>query len=262
MSDNGKAIFITGGGSGIGRAVAQLFAGRGWQVGLGDINETGLAETAALLPGGMVRTYRMDVRQRADWERALADFVAHAGRLDVMMNNAGIALGGPFAAATPEDLDRVVGINFTAVLTGAHVAHRYLNATPGSCLLNTASASAIYGTPGLAAYSATKFGVRGLTEALDIEWQGDGIKVRSIMPGFIDTPLLSVPVAGSNRTARDSVNDAGLEWVPVETVAQAAWDAVHGKAVHSPIGKTARGLNFAARWMPGRLRNRMGGLVK
>jgi short-subunit dehydrogenase len=99
--------------------------------------------------------------------------------------------------------------------------------------------------------------VRALTEALDIEFAGDGIKVRDIMPGFIDTPLLSRVVPNSNETSRDRVVAAGLEFTPVEAVAQAAWDAVHGDAVHTAVGKTARRLAFASRWMPGRLRKQM-----
>lgn len=251
-----RAIFITGGGSGIGRAVAVLFAGRGWRIGLADINAAGLAETAALLPAGAA-TYTLDVRDRDGWARALADFTGQSGRLDVLFNNAGIATGGAIADMSDADLDRVVAINFMGVANGARAAFRYLKATPGSVLLNTASASAIWGSPGLSAYSATKFAVRGLTEALDGEWAEHGIKVASLMPGFIDTPLLNVNVAGSNRSARDGVVAAGLEFTPVERVADAAWDAVHGTTLHTPIGKTAKRLTFAARWLPGKLRRQM-----
>src|SRR3546814_12007361 len=93
-------------------------------------------------------------------------------------------------------------------------------------MLNTASASGSYGSAGLATYSATKFAVRALTEALDGEWAADGIKVRDIVPGFIETPLLDGGVAGSNHTIRDTVKEAGLELTPVEAVADAAGAAV------------------------------------
>lgn len=250
-----KAIFVTGGGSGIGRATAVLFAGHGWRVGLADVDTAGLAATAALLPAGTATTYRMDVRDRDAWTETLAAFTAlTGGTLDVLFNNAGIAAGGPLATITDEEFDRVVAINFTGVANGARAGHPYLKATRGSCLLNTASASAIWGSPGLATYSATKFAVRGLTEALDGEWAADGIRVRSLMPGFVDTPLLAVSVAGTNHSARDRVVAGGLEFTPVERVAEAAWAAVHDGPLHTPVGRTARRLAFAARWMPGRLR--------
>jgi NAD(P)-dependent dehydrogenase (short-subunit alcohol dehydrogenase family) len=253
-----KAIFITGGGSGIGRATAQLFAARGWRVGLADVNFTGLAETAASLPAGMVSTYTMDVRDRDAWVASLDAFTTTTGgRLDVLFNNAGIGTGGPIAQMSFDDMDRTVSINLMGVLNGAKIGHAYLVRTPGSCLLNTASASAIYGSAGLAPYSATKFGVRALTEALDGEWAADGIKVRAIVPAFIETPLLNSPAGGSNRSIRETVTGAGLELTSADTVAQAAWDAVHGDKIHTYVGKTAHRMAFAARWMPGKLRKMM-----
>jgi len=114
-----QSIFITGGGSGIGRATAILFARKGWRVGLADVNAAGLAETAALLPSGMASTYQMDVRDREAWVATLDAFVATTGgRLDVLFNNAGIGTGGPIAEMRFEDLDRVVAINLVGVLNG------------------------------------------------------------------------------------------------------------------------------------------------
>jgi NAD(P)-dependent dehydrogenase (short-subunit alcohol dehydrogenase family) len=253
-----KAIFITGGGSGIGQATAKLFAARGWRVGLADVNVQGLRDTAAMLPAGMAETYQMDVRDRDGWKTSLDDFTAKSGgRLDVLFNNAGIASGGPIADMSFEDIDRTVEINLIGVLYGARIGYAYLAKTPGSCLLNTASASAIYGSSGLAPYSATKFGVRALTEALDGEWYGAGVKVRDLVPAFIETPLLNGTTAGSNQSIRESVTSAGLELTPVDQVAEAAWGAVHGDALHTYVGKTAFRLKFAARWMPGRLRTMM-----
>jgi NAD(P)-dependent dehydrogenase (short-subunit alcohol dehydrogenase family) len=254
--ENKKAIFITGGASGIGRAVAIHFAAKGWFIGLADINAAGLAETAALLPAGQSSTHILDVRDRAQWAEVLASFTAlTGGRLDVLFNNAGIARGGPFEMLKEVDHDLLIDVNFRGVLHGAEAGLRYLKKTPGSCLLNTASAAGLYGGAGLATYSATKFAVRGLTESLDLEWAPYGIKVRSIMPSFIDTPLLDVTTAGSNRSARDGVRQAGLEFTPVEVVAQTAWDAVHGNDVHYVVGKTAKRMRLYARWMPSLIRN-------
>lgn len=255
-----KAIFITGGGSGIGRAVAQKFGANGWFVGLADISESGMKETAALLPAGSSSQHKLDVRDRAGWDAALQAFAKKAGgRIDVVFNNAGIPLGGALIENKPEEIERCLDINLKGVLFGAQAAYPWLKASaPGSCLLNTASAAGIYGTPGASVYSATKFGVRAITESLDGEWAEDGIKVASLMPGFIDTPLIDMTSnQGSNEAIRQHVMDAGLEITPVSEVAETAWNAVHGNQLHNRVGKTAHRIAFAARWLPGRVRKQM-----
>lgn len=252
-----KSIFVTGGASGIGAATARLFSGRGWRVGIADVDGAGLAATAALMPPDRTSTHVMDVRDRDAWTRELDRFAAPSGGgLDVLFNNAGIPHGGPFAEASFAEIDRVVAVNLTGVLNGARLGFPYLRRA-GGCLLNTASASAIYGSAGLAPYSATKFGVRALTEALDGEWHADGVRVRAIVPGFIDTPLLRRTTGGSNRSIRETVVEAGLELTSADAVAEAAWAAVHGNRVLTYVGRTAHRLAFAARWMPGSLRRRM-----
>jgi NAD(P)-dependent dehydrogenase (short-subunit alcohol dehydrogenase family) len=255
-----KCIFITGGASGIGRAVAVKFGSQGWFVGLADIDETGMRETAAMLPAGASSLHRLDVRDRAAWDAALSACAeAAGGKIDVLFNNAGIPLGGPLTENSSAEIERCLDINLKGVLFGAQAAHPWLKASaPGSCLLNTASAAGIYGSPGASVYSATKFGVRAITEALDGEWAEDGIKVCDLMPGFIDTPLIDkTPNAATNQGIRERVVAAGLEITPVSEVAEAAWNAVHGTTLHNRVGKTANRVAFAARWMPGRLRKEM-----
>lgn len=247
-----KAIFITGGGSGIGRAVAQYFAARGWLVGLADVNVHGLDETAALLPAGQATRHVMDVRDRNQWAAAMTDFaLASGGTLDVLFNNAGIGSGGHFPEVTPADADRLIAVNFGGVVNGVYAALPLLKATPGSAILNTGSASGYFGVPGLAVYSATKHAVRALTEALDVEFARYGIKVRDLMPGFIDTPLLDQTDSSSNAPVRDRLSDGGMEISPVTLVAEAAWAAVHGTRVHTPVGPAAKRLALLARWAPG-----------
>lgn len=256
MSDR-RAIFITGGGSGIGRAVALYFAQRGWFVGLGDIDTAGMRATEELIANGFVYSHVLDVRDRAAWDEALDAFsVAAGGRIDVVFNNAGVPLGGSLIENSAAEIERTLDINLKGVLFGAQAAYPYLKrSAPGSILLNTASAAGIYGTPGASVYSATKFGVRAVTESLDGEWAADGINVRSLMPGFIETPLLDhSPNARSNEDIRQRVTGAGLEITPVEEVAAAAWAAVHGDKLHTLVGKTARKLAFGARWLPGKVR--------
>lgn len=250
-----KAIFITGGGSGIGRATAILFAQRGWLVGLGDVDEAGLAETARLIGPDNAFTVRMDVRDRAQWRDALAAFVsASGGRLDILFNNAGIGSGGPFEAMPEAEKDRVLDINLHGVIHGAEAGLPHLKATPGSVLVNTSSAAGLWAGPGMSIYAVTKFGVRALADSLNEEWAEHGIRVRTIMPSFIDTPLLSQTVSGTNQSFRERVRAQGLEFTPVETVAQAVWDAAHGRKVHVVVGKTARRLAFIMRWAPGMVR--------
>ena len=252
-----RTIFITGGASGIGRSVALKFGGQGWFVGIADINEAGARETAAMLPAGQSSTHKLDVRDREAWDGALeACAKASGGRIDVVFNNAGVALGGPLITNTTAEVERCLDVNLKGVVFGAQAAHPWLKASaPGSCLLNTASAAGIYGTPGATVYSATKFGVRAITESLDAEWSPDQIKVCDLMPGFIDTPLLDQSASqASNDGIRENVLAAGLEITPVGEVAEAAWKAVNGNDLHNRVGKTAHRIAFAARWMPGRLR--------
>ena len=246
-----KAIFITGGGSGIGQATAVFFANKGWFVGLADVNAAGLAETAARLPADQSSQHMMDVCDRAAWESALADFaVKSGGRLDILFNNAGIGSGGPLAIMTESEIERVLDINLKGVFWGAQAGFPYLRKTAGSALVSTSSAAGLYASAGMSVYSATKFGVRAMTESLDREWAADGVKARSIMPSFIDTPLLDGVSAGSNEAIRETVRNAGLEFTPVEKVAQAVWDAAHGERIHTLVGKTARRLKWATTWAP------------
>ena len=255
-----KAIFITGGASGIGRAIAERFAKGGWFVGLGDIDEQGMVKTQHLIGLGFSFAHRFDVRDRAAWDEALDAFsMAAGGRIDVVANNAGIPLGGALEQNSVAEIERCLDINLKGVLFGAQAALPHLQKTaPGSCLLNTASAAGIYGTSGASVYSATKFGVRAITESLDGEWAEYGINVRSIMPGFIETPLIDqVPNAQSNEAIRDRVLAAGLEITPVADVGEAAWAAVHGDKLHTLVGKTAKRAAFASRWLPGQMRKQV-----
>ncbi|WP_299191501.1 SDR family oxidoreductase [uncultured Erythrobacter sp.] len=252
-----RHIFITGGASGIGRAVARYFGERNWFVTVADVNVQGMEDTLGLIGGGFKYSHQLDVRDRKAWDVALeAAATAAGGRIDVMFNNAGIGTGGALAELEVEEIDRCLDINLRGVLYGAQAVYPYLQKTaPGSALINTASAAGITGGTGMSVYSATKFAVRGIAESLDAEWAPEGIKVASICPSFIETPLLDgTGHRGSNEQIRDRVQDAGLEITPVEEVAETVWQAVHGEDVHYLVGKTAKRINFAKRWMPGRVR--------
>ena len=254
-----KCIFVTGAASGIGRATAQLFAERGWFVGLFDVNEEGLEETAASLPSGQRLSMTFDVRDRNGWNRAVQSFGEATGRrMNVLFNNAGIARAGAFEDVTPEDAELVVDINLKGVINGVYCSLPLLRETPGARIVNASSVAGIYGTPQLAVYSATKFAVRGLTEALDLEFSRLGIRVTSLMPWFMDTPILDVSAdPNSNRRARDALVENKTPIYPVRMAAERAWDAAHGNEVHYTVGKEAERAKFAARFMPGAMRARL-----
>ncbi|MEM6909252.1 MAG: SDR family oxidoreductase [Pseudomonadota bacterium] len=259
-SEQPRNIFITGGASGIGRAIAEHFGAKGWFVSVADVNVQGMQDTLGLIEGGYKYMHELDVRDRAAWDVALhAAATAGGGRIDVMVNNAGIGTGGPLHELETEEIDRCLDINLKGVLYGAQAVFPYLQKTaPGSALLNTASAAGISGSPGMSVYCATKFGVRAITESLDAEWASEGIKVASICPSFIETPLLDgTGNRRSNEPVRERVRAAGLEITPVEEVAKAAWEAVHGTKLDYFVGKTSKNMAFAKRWIPGRVRKRM-----
>jgi NAD(P)-dependent dehydrogenase (short-subunit alcohol dehydrogenase family) len=250
-----KTIFITGGASGLGREVGRYFAEKGWFVGIADVNDKGMAESAALLPEGQSSIHRLDVTDRAQWKQAVADFGAITGGvMTVLFNNAGIGEGGAIQEMEDSAIDLMIAINFTGVISGTRACFDMLKNTPDSCVLYTASAAGIYGVADLSVYSATKFAVRGLAESHDIEFRKHGIKSRSLMPGFIDTNIISNVVEGTNQSGKQRLEEAGVMVSPVSIIGPAAWAAVHGDKVHTPVNKMAKQLAFAARWMPGRVR--------
>ena len=251
-----KSIFITGAASGIGKATAKLFADRSWFVGLYDVNEEGLADVAREIGEENCIYAKLDVRNRADWTAAIHAFgKATDGRMTVLFNNAGVGRHGWFEEMSGEDNDWVVDVNVKGIINGVQAAMPLLIDTPGSRIVNTASTAGVFGAPKLAVYSATKFAVRGLTEALDVEFSNLGIRVTSLMPWFIDTPILDMGKAeGSNEKMSDMIRQQGQDVYPVEIAAERAWDAAHGKDTHYMAGKMAERTRFAARFMPNRLK--------
>ena len=199
------------------------------------------------------------MRDRAAWEAALDAFsTAAGGRIDVVFNNAGIGDGGALADQAEDEVSRMVDINLKGVIYGAQASYKHLAKTaPGSVLLNTASLAGIIGSPGLAAYCATKWGVRGLTESLDAEWVEDGIKVAALCPGFIDTAIIGKIQEDSNQTAKEMLIEHGVEVNPVDIVPEVVWRAVHGKNLHYTVGKMAKRLLYMQRWVPGLVRKEM-----
>ncbi len=254
-----RSIFITGGGSGIGRAVAIYFAERGWFVGIADIDEQAMQDTLGLIEGGFKYSHTLDVRDREAWDVALKAFsTAAGGRVDVVFNNAGIAHGGPLEEQPTHEIEAVLDVDLKGVIFGAQAAYPYLKkSAPGSMLLNTASLAGIIGAPNLSVYCAAKWAVRGLSRSLDAEWAADGIKVAALCPGFIDTPIIEQTAPDSNQSVKETLVASGVEVGHVDDVTKVVWDAIHGDKLDYTVGKTAARAAMLSRWLPGRLRKEM-----
>lgn len=254
-----KTIFITGAASGIGAETARHFARKGWGCGLYDVNTDGLAAIAAEIGAAALHSCRLDVRNREDWQAAVTGFsAATGGRMDVLFNNAGVGRHGWFEEIAPEDNDWVIDVNVKGVVNGVHACLPLLKATPGARIVNTASTAGIVGAPQLAVYSATKWAVRGLTEALDAEFRDIGIRVTSLMPWFIDTPILDMGAReGANEKMSDQLKAGGAKIYPVSMAAERAWDAAHGEDIHYMVGGEAQRTRFMTRWLPEMVRKQI-----
>ncbi|MFZ5723121.1 MAG: SDR family oxidoreductase [Pseudomonadota bacterium] len=240
-----NTIFITGAAAGIGRETARLFAANGWFVGLADRDEGGLALLRDELGAGRASVHRIDVTDMASVQQALAGFTAHTGgSLRVLHNNAGILKIGPFEEIAVEEHRRIVDINITGAINVLHAAFPYLQATPGAQVINMSSASAAYGIPEFASYSASKHAIRALTEALDIEWARYDIRVTDLMPPFVNTGMVQSQTHRSRIVEKLGVN------IGPEDVAQEVWALVQSPSLHRPVTAQFRALWPVAKAMP------------
>jgi NADP-dependent 3-hydroxy acid dehydrogenase YdfG len=253
-----RAIFITGGASGIGLAAAKRFAKEGWFVGLADINAARLKAALDAIGRDKGATYLLDVRDRAAWDDALSVFaVAGGGRLDALLNNAGIAATGNLDQQSEDDVARQLDINLKGVIHGARAAIPYLKQTPGSQLVNVASCAGLYGAPGMAVYCATKFAVRGLSQALEAELAPFGVAVKCIMPWFVETAILDVAAPGSNESLGQSLRAGGVKVYTVEDSTNVIWNALHSKEREHIVGGKGKQLAFLTRFFPGLVRRQV-----
>ncbi len=235
LRPSARTMFITGAAAGIGRATAERFASAGWFVGLYDVDEAAVHALRAQLGPERCRAGRLDVTSPDDWASAMADFWQASGhQLNVLFNNAGVAVTGPFADMALARHHRLIDINLKGVVNGCHAALPYLRQTTGARVINMCSASALYGQPMLSTYSATKAAVRSLTEALDIEWQSHGIRVVDILPLFVNTAMVVNEVSKMK-----TVQTLGVR-LSADDVALAVWrlaqTAPHRLPVHSTVG--------------------------
>lgn len=225
-----KSIFITGAASGIGRETARLFAGKGWFVGIVDIDSDGLHSLQAELGEENCCLATADVGDMESLGAVLEVFsTLTGGKMNVLFNNAGILRMGRNDTISLEDQLLTVDVNVKGVLNSIHFALPLLKQTQGARIISMCSASSIYGMPELAVYSATKHAVRALTEAFDLEFERYGIRSCDIITPYVATPM----VTGASQQAY-SVTSTGVNLGPGQ-IAALVWKAAHGHKLHWKI---------------------------
>jgi NAD(P)-dependent dehydrogenase (short-subunit alcohol dehydrogenase family) len=254
----GKTALVTGAASGIGRATALAFAARGANLVVCDLNEIGLAETAeaARHLGRDVLARRVDVSSAHEMH-VFADAVhADLEAVDILMNNAGVGLGGGFLHTTLEDWQWILGINLTGVIHGCHFfLPAMVRRRRGGHVVNVASAAGYVAVEALAAYATSKFAVVGLSEALRDELAPHGIGVTAVCPGIINTPITQTSrLRGPEATAeaRAYMVDAYRRRnYPPERVAANVLKAIQRNRAVAPISPEAWGMYALKRIAPG-----------
>jgi NAD(P)-dependent dehydrogenase (short-subunit alcohol dehydrogenase family) len=189
---HGRTVVVTGAASGIGRETAILAARRGADLAICDVDEAGLAEVEASASrlGRGVLTRRVDVSDREQMRDFAAAVHEGHGAADLVVNNAGVGLASGFLDTEPADWDWIVGINLMGVVHGCHFfVPKMVERGRGGHVVNLSSMAGYHASPALSAYSATKFGVLGLSEALREELRPHGIGVTAVCPGIINTPI-------------------------------------------------------------------------
>ncbi len=188
-----KVAAITGAGSGIGRALALQLADAGCAVAISDVNEAGLAETAALLAdkGVKVTQQRLDVADRAAVYAWADQVVAEHGQVNLIFNNAGVALAGSVAGTSIEDYEWIMNINFWGVVYGTKAFLPHLKASGDGHVINISSVFGLFSQPTQSGYNASKFAVRGFTESLrqELDLASHGVSASCVHPGGIKTNI-------------------------------------------------------------------------
>lgn len=199
---SGKVALISGGAQGMGASHARLFVTEGAKVVIGDILDERGRELAEEL-GENALYVHLDVTSSEDWDAAVAAAVSQFGSLDVLVNNAGIAEFMPIEDTTIEIWDRTIAINLTGMFRGVKAALPALKLSGKSSIVNISSIAGFIGFEGLGVYNASKFAVRGLTKSLALDLAAFGIRVNSVHPGAVRTPMTeALPLVPSNTAMR------------------------------------------------------------
>jgi NADP-dependent 3-hydroxy acid dehydrogenase YdfG len=243
-----KIVVITGAGAGIGRATALAFAASGARVVACDVDEARLASLSAELGARAVMVRRVDVSDRAQ----MAAFAADVPAVDIVVNNAGVAVGGSFLDTSLDDWDWVLGINLRGVVHGCHFFAPKLVERGGGHIVNVSSIFGIFPAAQVSAYVATKFAVLGLSQSLRSELAPHRIGVTAICPGMIATEIISDgrltgSAAGRKDRMASTFRRRGLA---PEKVADAILAAVRTNPAVRTVGTDARVMHALARVMP------------
>lgn len=252
-----RVAAITGAGSGIGRALAIDLAGRGAHVSIADIDEAGLAETVTRCEGHGVKvtSRRVDVAVRAEVESWADEVVADHGRVNLIVNNAGVALTAEVDVMSYDDLEWLMGINFWGVVHGTKAFLPHLKAAGEGHVVNLSSVFGLLSIPTQSAYNAAKFGVRGFTDALRIELDAAdcGVSCTTIHPGGIRTNIvrnarLSPGAGGLSNDRDEAVRDFDrLARTTPEKAARQILLAVQRNRRRALIGPDAKALDLVSR---------------
>jgi 3-oxoacyl-[acyl-carrier protein] reductase len=188
---SGRVAVVTGAGRGIGRASASRLAEAGAMVVCADLNTDNAQETVAAITdsGGLATGREVDVSQKGDVDALVANTVSAHGRIDVMVNNAGIITDGVLLETSEADFQRVHAVNFMGVVFGCQAAGRFMVEQRSGSIINLASGAIDMATPGIIPYSTAKAAVAQLTRSFAVEVAPFGVRVNAVAPGWIDTPM-------------------------------------------------------------------------
>jgi hypothetical protein len=208
----GRVVAITGGARGIGRAIAARLAGEGVRVAIGDVDLAAAELTAGQLPGDVL-ALEVDVSERASFEAFVDEVEERLGPLDVLVNNAGILLVGPFLEEDDRATEREFAVNVGGVMNGMRTALPRLRERGRGQVVNIASSASWLAPPGEVSYSATKHAVHALTDGVRKELRGSGVELTAVFPGLVDTELAAgtIPTRGAKLIGPDEVAEAVVD---------------------------------------------------